>query len=129
MLARQRALTARTLPSVERGQDFRDVRQTAGVDFAVSHHGGQSAAVEMPSHHDHRFWRAGQRVGQVSDPQIALGCKPPVEFDLARTRKLTAGGRAEVQKVRGDRLFDFVGPITNENHNAGMGFAYLRIRR
>ena len=94
--------------------------------FAAAHQGGQPTLVGVTAHHDDGLrWLAGR--GEVGDAQVAVGRQPAVEHDLTGARVLPAVQRREVQKVGDHRLLDLVGPVADEEDQAGVGLGDLRV--
>ena len=104
---------------VEPRQHRRHCVELAAYVVTATHHGGQPVRVGVASHHNHRFGGA-VRGTEVPHPQVAVRCQPAVEHDLVRTGPLPAGDGGEIQKVGHDRLLDLVGPIPDQEDQAGV---------
>lgn len=113
-------LTATMRLGVEPGQ-HRRYRHKLFVDLhALAHQRGQPALIGMAPHHDHRFGLSAVGETDVRNPQIAGRSQPAVEHDLSRAGPFATLRCRKVEEIGGDGLLDFVGPITDEEYQAGV---------
>jgi hypothetical protein len=92
--------------------------------------GGQPALGRHAAHDQHRL--PGQvrvdRVGHLAEAEVDVGGEPAVELELPAQRRAAPLWGAEVEKPGAHRLFDFVGPVAQQDHHADVGLVYGRVR-
>jgi hypothetical protein len=110
---------------VEQRQLFGNRYQVVLDRLAVPHQRRQSSAVRIPAHHDHRLGPTMLRASEMSDTKITVGSEPTVQEHLMHTGAFTQFRRSEVEEVGDHRLLRLIGLVTDENHDASVGFVNL----
>ena len=89
----------------------------------------QSARVGHAAHQDKKFTIDGTRVKEFGDSEIDVRRKPAVQLDLPFTTPRPILESSKVEEVEVNGFLTFVGPISDQEHDAAVCFADSSIRR